>query len=460
MPVNESNTIQYTVNTSRVPDGTTLYWKTTGNTTNSDIVGGNTGSITITNNQAIFNITIAADETADNVKTLGIALLTGSLNGTQVTTTAAPIVINDTSNTAPPAYVIYSWGRNNNGQLGQNDTVSRSSPTQVGSQTGWSPLSGRLSADGTYRSNMAIKTDGTLWAWGVNWTGSLGTNDTVYRSSPTQVGTNTNWSQVDTKAVNTIATKTDGTLWTWGRNNDGQLGLGNNVNKSSPTQVGTATNWDKVAAGLHSMATKTDGTLWAWGNNFYGTLGQNDTTYRNSPIQVGTATNWSLVTIGETHTTAIKTDGTLWSWGDSNNGQLGQNNTVNKSSPTQIGIATNWNKVSSATTHNMAIKTDGTLWLWGFGSGMLAFNDDTINNRSSPTQVGTNTNWSQVSAGKNHSTAIKTNGTLWAWGRSAEHGNLGLNERVNKSSPTQIGVAANWSLVSAGQYNSVAIASN
>ena len=105
MPVNESNTIQYTVTTTRVADGTTLYWKTTGNTTNSDIVGGNTGTITITNNQAIFNVAIVADSDTDGTKTLGIALLTGSLSGTSVATTPTPIVINDTSQT-PVGYTI------------------------------------------------------------------------------------------------------------------------------------------------------------------------------------------------------------------------------------------------------------------------------------------------------------------------------------------------------------------
>ena len=107
MPVNESNTIQYTVTTSRVPDGTTLYWKTTGNTTNSDIVGGNTGSIVINNNRAVFNVAIVADSNTDGTKTLGISLLTGSLNGTTVTTTATPILINDTSTTPVPYTVEY-----------------------------------------------------------------------------------------------------------------------------------------------------------------------------------------------------------------------------------------------------------------------------------------------------------------------------------------------------------------
>jgi hypothetical protein len=99
MPLNEGQTVQYTVTTTRVPDGTTLYWKTTGNTTNSDITGGNTGTITVTNNQAVFNVTMIADETTEGTKTLGIAVTTGSQSGPTVVTTPTPIVVNDTSTT-------------------------------------------------------------------------------------------------------------------------------------------------------------------------------------------------------------------------------------------------------------------------------------------------------------------------------------------------------------------------
>jgi hypothetical protein len=97
MPINESNTVQYTVTTTNTADGTTLYWKTTGNTNNADIVGGNTGSITITNNQAIFNVTMNSDVITDGTKTLGISVLTGSVNGTSVVNTANPIIVNDSS---------------------------------------------------------------------------------------------------------------------------------------------------------------------------------------------------------------------------------------------------------------------------------------------------------------------------------------------------------------------------
>ncbi len=110
-----------------------------------------------------------------------------------------------------------------------------------------------------------------LWTWGRNNNGQLGLNDGVnYIRSPTQVS-GTNWSLISMGRYTSIATKTAGTLWAWGLNNFGQLGLGDVVNRSSPVQVGVTTNWSLVSAGYYAtMATKTDGTLWSWGYNFYG----------------------------------------------------------------------------------------------------------------------------------------------------------------------------------------------
>ena len=133
MPLNETSntTVQFTVTTTNTADGTTLYWKTTGNTTNSDIVGGNTGSITVTNNRAVWNVTISADDATDGTKTLGIQILTGSLDGTPVVNTASPIVITDTSQTPDYGY-LYTWGNNTYGVLGTGGGGVLS-PVQVGS---------------------------------------------------------------------------------------------------------------------------------------------------------------------------------------------------------------------------------------------------------------------------------------------------------------------------------------
>jgi alpha-tubulin suppressor-like RCC1 family protein len=444
MPLNEGQTVQYTVITTRVADGTVLYWKTTGNTTNSDIVGGNTGSITITNNRAYINVTPSLDLTTDGTKTLGIALLTGSLNGTQVTTTASEIVVDDTS--VPPVIRLFTWGDNTNGELGQNDTVRRSSPVQVGTDTSWNkipPVGGQG----------AIKSDGTLWTWGSNSGGQLGINNNTIRYSPTQVSGAT-WNKI---ASQSMATKTDGTLWLWGNNAYGQLGQNDRVNASSPVQV-AGTTWNNIAdGGLFKIATKTDGTLWAWGWNFRGNLGNNMSDIyppygsRSSPIQVGSDTNWNNLFCDSVTVFATKTDGTLWAWGSNRYGQLGVNSSTNISSPTAVGSSTNWLKVSTNTEKTLAIKTDGTLWAWGDVEWGALGNNSSYGRPSSPVQIGATTNWNDVSTGDAATLATKTNGTLWSWGYNRGVGVLGNNDaNLNISSPVQVGSLTNWNLVSAG----------
>ena len=147
-----------------------------------------------------------------------------------------------------------------------------------------------------------LSSPGTLWSWGRNDAGQLGQGDITYRSSPVQVGSLTNWNLIASgggSSIHIIATKTDGTLWSWGYNNYGELGLGDRTYRSSPVQVGSLTNWNSIACGSdYTLATKTDGTLWSWGfngYNFYGQLGLGDRTHRSSPVQVGSLTNWNSI---------------------------------------------------------------------------------------------------------------------------------------------------------------------
>ena len=293
---------------------------------------------------------------------------------------------------------LWTWGPGYY-SLGHNDTLNKSSPTQVGSGTNWSKVCNLAYVF------LAIKTDGTLWTWGWNSYGQLGLNDTTPRSSPTQIGTGTDWSKlpVGGNSFFSAAIKTDGTLWTWGYNNFGNLGFNDIVYRSSPVQVGSGTNWKIFAGGglFNSTAIKTDGTLWTWGSGANGQLGHGDTVNRSSPTQVGSATNWDKGQTYNDKTAAIKTDGTLWTWGSSPDGQLGHNNTVSKSIPTQVGSGTNWSVASIANKMAGGIKTDGTLWTWGngeeFSGGTLGLNDNVV--RSSPTQVGAGTTWLDLNVG-------------------------------------------------------------
>jgi alpha-tubulin suppressor-like RCC1 family protein len=360
----------------------------------------------------------------------------------------------------PPGYYLWSWGYNSYGQIGDGTSgtgTHKSTPVQIGTQSNWLSI-----AAGSYHK-ISVKTDGTLWTWGYNPSGALGLSDTANRSSPVQVGALTNWSSnadsFDGGGFHTLAVKTDGTLWGWGNNYRGVLGLGDESNRLSPVQVGALTNWLKVSGGGYrtSLAIKTNNTLWTWGRGDYGRLGLGDTTNRSSPTQVGALTNWSTVSAGQYHMAAVKTDGTLWTAGSNFYGELGNGTSGNgteKSSPVQVGSLTNWSSVSSGSYINLAVKTDGTLWSWGFNTqGQLG--DGSTVDKSSPVQVGALTNWSRSSAGYS-SAAIKTDGTIWTWG-DAGFGVLGLGNTTNRSSPTQVGALNVWTTIFHTAYATAAI---
>jgi alpha-tubulin suppressor-like RCC1 family protein len=354
---------------------------------------------------------------------------------------------------------LWGWGSNSYGQLGDDTIDNKSSPVQtVAGGTNWKSVSGGTSY------TAAIKTDGTLWSWGVNSFGQLGDDTITHRSSPVQtIAGGTNWKSVSGGSYHTAAIKTDGTLWVWGHNQYGQLGDDTITHRSSPVQtIAGGTNWKLVSSGgSHTAAIKTDGTLWGWGHNDYGQLGDNTITHRSSPVQtIAGGTNWKLVSSGGSHTAAIKTDGTLWSWGDNYFGQLGDNTRTDKFSPVQtIAGGTNWKSVSGGLSHTAAIKTDGTLWSWGYNqNGRLG--DYTRTSRSSPVQtIAGGTNWKSVSCGNTTTAAIKTDGTLWVWGYNGQY-QLGNNTfDVNgASSPVQtIAGGTNWKSVSSRPYNTLAI---
>ena len=370
---------------------------------------------------------------------------------------------------------LYGAGATGYGGLGINVSSGSyfSSPVQVPG-TSWSslvPTGFAASAMG------AIKSDGTMWVWGSTNYGILGLN--VYGaglsnsvSSPIQLGTETTWDNVSfggNDSAGCMAIKTDGTLWGWGQNRYGNLGLNTSgspgslpneylTSRSSPTQVGTDTTWKFVNYGGEDcvLAIKTNGTLWSWGSNLNGQAGQNTAgqlppgntpPLRSSPVQVGTNTSWAYVSNCRNGTSiATKTDGTLWCWGDNSKGQCGQNTNSSPSysgisSPTQVGSGTDWNydngsKIVVGYQRVFAIKTNGTLWGWGrTAQGQLGLNEGSYKDYSSPTQIP-GTNWSTIKS-VGEVIATKTDGTLWTWGDNGP-GALMLNDRTDRSSPTQV----------------------
>jgi alpha-tubulin suppressor-like RCC1 family protein len=353
---------------------------------------------------------------------------------------------------------LWGVGRNHRGQLGVNvygpgEQDGYSSPIQIPGTT-WHSISGTSGGGGGDHTRIAVKTDGTLWSWGYNENGQLGQNDRTNRSSPTQIGGGTDWAKDNKGLRNTrsgFAIKTDGTLWSWGYGNQGALAQNNNIRYSSPVQI-PGTTWSSLGGGqIHgAFATKTDGTLWAWGANQYGVLCQGPSSTpdrRSSPIQIPGST-WDTVKGGYATILATKTDGTLWSWGNNETGEMGINSSGDdRSSPVQIGSDTTWapgyNKIAMSIPGAFAIKTDGTLWSWGNNtggvSGYLGLGDSA--SRSSPTQIPGS--WNTVACTDSSTWAIKTDGSLWSWG-NGYNGRQGHNNDTQYNSPVQVGSLTNY----------------
>ena len=330
-------------------------------------------------------------------------------------------------------------------------SVQYSSPIQVEGNNFKNVFSWSYRAETVF----ATKNDGTLWGAGENNYGEVGNNSRTDPSSPIQIP-GTTWKSGSVSGDVTAATKTNGTLWMWGWNAHGWLGQNDTVAYSSPVQI-PGTTWKETANGGGGIngGYKTDGTLWTWGSNEHGQLGLNNRTKYSSPVQLpGTTWNYGASSSGRNQA-AIKTDGTLWIWGTNENGQLGQNTNGTpsgsldgRSSPAQVGTDTTWSNIVWGDYAALARKTDGTLWSWGYaGPGVLAQNNNTP--LSSPTQIGTGTDWSNnLAMDKYEGAATKTDGTLWVWGR-ASGGVLGMNTDEDGglfiSSPIQVGTSTGWS---------------
>lgn len=346
---------------------------------------------------------------------------------------------------------LYSAGENLLGQLGINNNADQSSPVQIGSGTIWNAISAN------YNTAVATTTDGKLYYWGQGNAGRSGTGveNPPAKSSPVQIGSLTNWSTMTVLPETVVAVKTDGTLWSWGNNSDGQLGNNNRgVNYSSPVQVGSLNDWAKAESTITPavLALKTDGTIWSWGRNQYGLLGLSlaSLDHRSSPVQIGSDTDWSYIAGGAYNFAAIKNSGSLWIWGSDDNGQLGNNGATGiASSPIQVGALTTWASVALGRNVTLAVKTDGTLWAWGRnGGGSLGINNNIT--KSSPVQVGSQTNWKTPAAGRYSTLVTKTDGTLWSWGANFK-GELARTNLAYSSSPIQVGAETNWDFAKSSQ---------
>jgi len=374
---------------------------------------------------------------------------------------------------------IWTWGDNTYGQLGDNSksyATAKSSPVQVsGNQTNWIKLPDSISASATHIGAIRYVTTGSnLWLWGNNNSNQI--NVTAYSgltlSYPLQIKDIDTENPPDFLSITDVSpfqttVRSNTAFRTFAKGSGEFLGNGSTAGSKANSLLpffnsGGANILKEVSIGLDGgVAIQANtGILFSIGS---ANIAPNGTTGYWRPAQqvVPTGYPWSTVSAGDYHVAGITTDGRLWSWGRNNYGQLGNTtitvgSTVNTYTQLQ-GSSNNWSKVSAGSDHTAAIKTDGSLWLWGRNDyGQLG--DGTVIHRSSPVQIiAGGKNWKQVSSGYRHTAAIKTDGSLWCWGKN-DRGELGDGTIIHRSSPVQTVLAGkNWKQVAAAKEFTAAI---
>ena len=335
---------------------------------------------------------------------------------------------------------VWAWGYNGSGQLGDGTRDKSAVPVKVANISGIKAIASGLD------HTIALKEDGTVWAWGDNYYGQLGDGTTIYSNIPVKVAGMSGVKSIYAGGDRNIVIKEDGTVWAWGDNRDGRLGDGTNENSKTPIKINGLTGVTEISVGLcHTVAVKEDGTVWAWGLNSYGQFGDGIYNgYSMVPKQITGISGVKAVAAGGVHTLLLKEDGTVWASGDNPYGQLGNGTKSYSCTPIQVvGIDGGVKEIAAGEIFSVALKEDGTVWTWGADDyGQLC--NGSGGSSISPLKVPGANSVKAITAGFNHTSAIQDNGMLLAWGRN-DDGQLGdgticddYQEMLRQDIPVQV----------------------
>lgn len=347
------------------------------------------------------------------------------------------------------SYLAMAWGRNLEGNIGDNSTTAKSSPVSVVGSHSFISIVGSIGL-GTHC--LALKADGSAWSWGLGTSGQLGDNSITSKSSPVSVVGGNSFIEIACSESASYALKADGSAWSWGSGLVGQLGDNSTTGKSSPISVVGGHSFIKIAGGVdYCVALKADGSAWAWGEGVGGRLGNNSTLDRSSPVSVVGGHSFIQIAAYET-TYALKADGSAWAWGSGSRGRLGDNTVTSKSSPVAVVGGHSFVKISGGSYNGYALKADGSAWGWGYANGVG--DNQNLVDRSSPVSVVGGHSFILIKGngevGKVSTvTALKSDGSAWSWGVDA-NGALGAGTTANTSSPVSVVGGYSFTAVSGG----------
>jgi len=347
---------------------------------------------------------------------------------------------------------VWAWGDNGEGQLGDGTTAKyRNVPVRTLN------ISDVIAIATGAEHTVALKNDGTVWAWGSNLFGQLGNGSTEKTSLPSKTVNISDVIAIAAGFYHTVALKNDGTVWTWGINDDGQLGDGSTEFYSAvPVQSINISDVASITAGFaHTAVLKNDGTVWAWGSNKYGQLGDGSTQYSTTPVQTLNISDVAAIEAGSDYTVALKSDGTVWAWGENGSGQLGDGTIGYSRVPVQSINIANVTAIAAGDKHTLVLKSDGTVWAWGNNYyGELAIGASSV--ALSPSQVDGILDSKDISAGNEFTVALKSDGTVWAWG-SNFFGQLGDGTTEYSTAPVQTLNVSDVAAIEAGYAHTVAL---
>ncbi|MBU5615194.1 RCC1 domain-containing protein [Geomonas azotofigens] len=327
---------------------------------------------------------------------------------------------------------VWAWGRNDYGQLGDGTRTDKALPVRV------KGLAEVVSITAHSNHALALKKDGTVWGWGesVNGVFGPGTVDGTVYSTPIMIGGITDVTAVATGMRHSLALKRDGTVWSWGDNSLGQLGTGDSADSNpQPAQVTGGTGAIGVAAGNYYGAfLNGDGTVWAAGSNISGELGNGRWDFDRHPVPalVPGLSGVAALSGAENQVLAVTSGGWAYQWGNvtSAQGSSGSYSGGIYASPYRRPEFSGAAAIVADNLHNLALTSSGAVWSWGANLfGQLGLGTADTNTHADAMLIPGFGDVTTVAAGGGASLALKGDGSIWGWG-SNRYGQLGAGNNI------------------------------